>query len=1015
MSFKFAYFCDYLERCEEITCHDPPLPPSELKSRLYRQHATWFSTHHKAIDALDELGTTTLLSSFLPHRRKDRIYGLQSTSLLKLLGRCLGLSASARQELASFQNPNNGDLGDCLQRLLMARGPPALPFVTLQDADDVLHALAAGNRFSAHSVRQSFLPSTSIDTSLSDVFMRLHPVEAKWLVRLILKDFASVSLNESSILASVHFLLPDLLGMQDSFENACAALKTNFADYPSRPDPQSRNILRQTALSSFRPIPGVKVSRPEYTKARSIKHCLQMTAGGKWLVERKYDGEYCQIHVDLTRGDDWLRIYSKSGRDSTEDRAGLRSTIKRCLRIGSDKCRVKRACILVGEMVVFSDVQDSILGFDEIRKHVSRAGSFIGVENYPPRQSSEHLMIVLFDLLLLDDEDVLSRSVEERKARLNTLYKRLHGRAVPAESCVMDFSQATAERRLMDHFAASIACRHEGLVLKRCGVPYQTHDSLNGIKLKKDYIAGLGDEADFAVVAASYSSQEAKKQSGLRLKPTTTNAGVTCSDPVSLLLSNTTMDQQRPWSRSGISPHSRSMSERKAKRFSLTFPIQTSLSPTSTTLSPVLPYTPLLPEKPTLPAGPTDSAFLTALAAHERRVLELREELIKAEHELHRLKQTWAAHEAHKKRQHDPRRLHKMQSMHPAVDTADPAISSRQHDMERRRALLTSNKNSNRTVFSGSRHARALSLLSPDAMRPPPARLQPQPRPEQDSSRPPHPARVPTDADLTTEVARTADDAIDLGLPREVLLKTGKQMASDFRDGLWTFIEDLRQATVGDEGINGTTSRTQSRSPNPSRSPGPQPSRASLKPSPNTQPLKRSATTGSRRTNSRSPAPSAAEEIAYLDIGNSFWKEHDPTPAPILRKPSKKSIHPPAKVNRASTSSLDAWESWDPTVPTSDPKPSRSNSSVSEPHTSSSPDGTSPRTSMSSSRDTKRDSLPWPALNKLAPSNLRRTASHLMNEWEKSLSPSPAEGDRQGDYMGRAISPAGSFKETKND
>ncbi|CAD0111963.1 unnamed protein product, partial [Aureobasidium uvarum] len=493
------------------------------------------------------------------------------------------------------------------------------------------------------------------------------------------------------------------------------------------------------------------------------------------------------------------------------------------------------------------------------------------------------------------------------------------------------------------------------------------------------------------------------------------NAGVTCDGSDPLLLSNIIMDEQRPWSRSGINPHARSMSERKAKRFSLTFPIQTSVSPTSAILSPVLPYTPLLAEKPTLAAGPTDSAFLTALAAHERRVLELREELIKAEHELHRLKQTWAAHEAHKKRQHDPRKVHKMQSLHATPDT-DPLLASRQHDMERRRALLSSNKNSTRTVFSGSRHARALSLLSPDAMRPPPPRSQPQPRTEQDSSRPPHPTRVPTDADLTTEVARTADDAIDLGLPREVLLKTGKQMASDFRDGLWTFIEDLRQATVGDEGINGTTSRTQSRSPNPSRSPRPQPSRGSLKPSPNPQPLKRSATTGSRRTDSRSPAPSAAEEIAYLDIGNSFWKEHESTPAPILRKPSKKkSVPPPVKVNRASTTSLDAWENWEATVPSSDPKPSRSNSSISELHTSSSPDDTSPTTSTSSSRDTKRDSLPWPALNKLAPSNLRRTASHLMNEWERSLSPTSGDTDRQGDYLERAISPAGSFKETKND
>lgn len=169
-------------------------------------------------------------------------------------------------------------------------------------------------------------------------------------------------------------------------------------------------------------------------------------------------------------------------------------------------------------MVAFSDTENSILGFDQIRKHVSRAGTFIGAENDSPGRPGEHLMIILFDLLLLDDEDILSRSVEERKARLSSIYKRIHGRAAPAESCVMDFAQVNAERRLMNHFAASIACRHEGLVLKPCGVSYLTHGSIAGIKLKKDYIAGLGDEADFAVVGASYSAQEAKRRPELRLK-----------------------------------------------------------------------------------------------------------------------------------------------------------------------------------------------------------------------------------------------------------------------------------------------------------------------------------------------------------------------------------------------------------------------------------------------------------------------------------------------------------------
>lgn len=35
------------------------------------------------------------------------------------------------------------------------------------------------------------------------------------------------------------------------------------------------------------------------------------------------------------------------------------------------------------------------------------------------------------------------------------------------------------------------------------------------------------------------------------------------------------------------------------------------------------------------------------------------------------------------------------------------------------------------------------------------------------------------------------------------------------------------------------------------------------------------------------------------------------------------------------------------------------------------------------------DGIPWPAITKLAPSKLPRTASSLMAEWERSLSPSP--------------------------
>jgi hypothetical protein len=37
----------------------------------------------------------------------------------------------------------------------------------------------------------------------------------------------------------------------------------------------------------------------------------------------------------------------------------------------------------------------------------------------------------------------------------------------------------------------------------------------------------------------------------------------------------------------------------------------------------------------------------------------------------------------------------------------------------------------------------------------------------------------------------------------------------------------------------------------------------------------------------------------------------------------------------------------------------------------------------------KREEIPWPALNNLTPSNLKRTASAIMKEWEKSITPPP--------------------------
>ncbi|CCC08896.1 hypothetical protein SMACR_07532 [Sordaria macrospora] len=237
------------------------------------------------------------------------------------------------------------------------------------------------------------------------------------------------------------------------------------------------------------------------------------------------------------------------------------------------------------------------------------------------------------------------------------------------------------------------------------------------------------------------------------------------------------------------SSRSASTASRTTHRLSLTLPIAppnpnpSRPIPTSTTTA-SFPPTPFDTPAITSPADSND--FITAIAAQERRVLELREELSRAESDLAKLKKQWATHEAYKKRGERP-----LRPVGPVPTFQDDEATKRAVELDRRKVLLQSLQNQNqplpengrRRVFQGG-HARTLSLLSPT-------------KPSSDfrdgsensrnvafspSHRPKHQSWAPQTASQTVGV---------------------KGIAQDLRQGLWTFMEDLRQATVGDEPITG--------------------------------------------------------------------------------------------------------------------------------------------------------------------------------------------------------------------
>ncbi|ODH52880.1 hypothetical protein GX48_01074 [Paracoccidioides brasiliensis] len=359
----------YLER---VSLRNPDLATIE----------SWFSHYAKQIHD-GKKDRLALLSCLFPERRPERVFGLKEPTLVKVIGRCHLLGVTRRQELDSYRTCGDGDLGNYVESVMKQAENDIHEEsgVTVEEIDNVLNHIASRCRFSGPDLRRQ-RTAANVDEALSPVFRRLTSREAKWFTRIILKDISPITLPALFVLRNFHFLLPELLLVQDSFGAVLDLLSCDpMRRFPPRPDPQYAKLQVSFAASHIPLTVGIKVGRPMFYKARGVKHCCKMAGRRTMSVERKYDGEYCQIHINLAKRPNCIQIFSKSGRDSTADRSGVHSTLKECLRIGKSGSKISRNCILEGELLVWSDVKSKLLPFHKLRKHVARSGSFIGTKN----------------------------------------------------------------------------------------------------------------------------------------------------------------------------------------------------------------------------------------------------------------------------------------------------------------------------------------------------------------------------------------------------------------------------------------------------------------------------------------------------------------------------------------------------------------------------------------------------------------------------------------------------------
>ncbi|KAK5093738.1 hypothetical protein LTS08_008851 [Lithohypha guttulata] len=375
----------------------------------------WFEQHVSSLKQEDH--ALALLSCLLPRKRYDRVYGLGEKQITAIVVRAWGIGSSRRQALEKQQDNGNIDCASAILNALVVSGDLCgykTP-LTVQEVEATLDRVAATCDFSSADLRgrHGTNSRTTAFNLLVDMFRSMSAQEVPWAIRLLLKDLRPAVVLETLVLQLVHDSLPHVLRVLNSISSALAFIH----DEEER---QGKKLSCQELQISLRPQAGTLAGLPGFEKARSIVHGHRLMRDREVSVERKYDGEDCQVHVWKQGGKEKpeVKLFSKSGRDSTHDRAAIVPTVRQCLGLDMARCTLQIHCILVGEQIV------------------------------------------------------------------------------------MDFSASDSERRLASQMAFALAQNWEGLVLKACQDPYVGADDAMArhVKLKKDYIPGLGDSADLAVV-----------------------------------------------------------------------------------------------------------------------------------------------------------------------------------------------------------------------------------------------------------------------------------------------------------------------------------------------------------------------------------------------------------------------------------------------------------------------------------------------------------------------------------
>ncbi|KZL83834.1 dna ligase, partial [Colletotrichum incanum] len=337
------------------------------------------------------------------------------------------------------------------------------------------------------------------------------PSEAKYLVRF-LEGKLRLGLAEKSVLVSlaqaVVFHEANAKGQvpkTTDVEQAEAILKTVYSELPSYdviiPAMVDHGIMNLREHCKLKPGVPLKPMLAKPTKA--ITEVLDRFEDQTFTCEYKYDGERAQIHYVAKSADEEISqslpgatkaagngvasIFSRNSEDLSKKYPDILAKLHTWVKEDT------KSFVLDCETVAWDVDEKKVLPFQQL---MTRKKKDVKIEDVKVK-----VCVFAFDLLYLNGEAIVEKSLRERRELLENAFQPVEGEFSFATH--MDGQELEQIQVFLDE---SVKASCEGLMVKMLDGSESGYEpskrSRNWLKIKKDYLSGIGDSLDLVVLGA---------------------------------------------------------------------------------------------------------------------------------------------------------------------------------------------------------------------------------------------------------------------------------------------------------------------------------------------------------------------------------------------------------------------------------------------------------------------------------------------------------------------------------